>query len=208
MSASIIDVETAALPTDQLLASMPAFEPAANLKDPAKIEASIAAKKNKWIADAALNPLTGRVLAIGIYNPGGFPGEEFRFLHGEDERAIIHEFWGVWSELGRVVGWNIFQFDLPFLIKRSWKLGVPVPSNLRSGRYWGSIVTDLRDIWTFGDRHGEGTLAEVAKFLGTAEKTGEGKHFADLYARDQAAALEYLRGDLLATASLATRLVI
>ena len=46
-----------------------------------------------------------------------------------------------------MVGFNSNQFDLPFLIRRSWKHNVAVPMGIRRGRYWSDQVLDLRDVW-------------------------------------------------------------
>jgi hypothetical protein len=38
----------------------------------------------------------------------------------------------------QLVGFNINAFDLPFLFRRSWALGIAVPFGLRKGRYWSN----------------------------------------------------------------------
>ena len=74
MNTLIFDIETGPLPENELLAMMPAFDPAdvksGNLKDPAKIAEKIAEAeanhRRDFIGRAALDPLTGRVVAIGV----------------------------------------------------------------------------------------------------------------------------------------------
>lgn len=70
------DIETGPLPETELAAMVPAFDPAevktGNLKDRDKVAAKIAEAeanhRREFIERAALDPLTGRVLAIGLLN--------------------------------------------------------------------------------------------------------------------------------------------
>ena len=78
---------------------------------------------------AALSPTTGRVLVIGYY--GTSKGKAL-FDNGAGREAIVIElFWKKFTQMKRdgrsMVGLNIFQFDLPFLVTRSWILDVEIP---------------------------------------------------------------------------------
>jgi hypothetical protein len=210
MNTIVFDVETAPLPETELAALLPPFDPAevrtGNLKDPEKIAAKIAEAQANHFRDfldkAALDPLTGRVLVIGLLDQGGV-----RILDNENEAAVLREFWTVCrGEQGRInqlVGFNTHLFDLPFLIRRSWKHRVPVPFGVRRGRYWGDEMVDLREAWQLGDRQARGSLDSIAKHLGIGGKTGNGADFATLWQTDRAKAGEYLRNDLELTAKLA-----
>ena len=74
MNTILFDIETAPLPESELAALVPPFDPAevrtGNLKDPDKIAAKLAEAeanhRRDFIERAALDPLTGRVLAIGL----------------------------------------------------------------------------------------------------------------------------------------------
>ena len=108
--------------------------------------------------------------------------------------------------MGRInplIGFNIFNFDLPFLIRRSWKHRVPVPFGLRRGRYWCEQLVDLRDAWQLGDRQAKGSLDSIARHLGVGAKNGEGKAFAELWQSDRPKAEAYLRNDVELTAKVA-----
>jgi hypothetical protein len=226
-------VETGPLPEAELVAAMPAFDPAevktGNLKDPAKIAEKIAeaevSQRRDFFDKAALDPLTGRVVAIGVlcFEARGEFGPDFKkpdrclILGHEDEAETLREFWDLTrGEMGRLnplIGFNIFGFDLPFLIRRSWKQRVPVPWGLRRGRYWDNQLIDLREAWQLGDRQARGSLDCVAKHLGVGAKTGcephgppNGKAFADLWQRDRPQAEAYLRNDLELTAKVADAL--
>jgi hypothetical protein len=71
---------------------------------------------------------------------------------------LLREFWNVCrGDVGRanqMAGFNTHLFDLPFLIRRSWKHQVAVPFDIHSGRFWGEEMVDLRDVWQLGDRQG------------------------------------------------------
>lgn len=196
----IFDCETAALPLSEL--HLEPFDEAevklGNIKDPAKAAEKVAEARRrheaKQIDEAALNALTGRVLAIGMIRDG-----EFSVIADKPEQEMLEQFWKLTydnrGQLDRLVGFNITKFDLPFLVRRSWKYGVRLPLGLRYRRYWGEEVIDLREIWEFGDRYALGSLDAVARHLGMEGKIGDGKHFAALWESDRAAALAYLERD-------------
>ncbi len=210
MNTIVFDIETAPLPESELAALVPPFDPAevrtGNLKDPEKIAAKIAEAevnhRRDFFEKAALDPLTGRVLAIGLMDFSGF-----RVLDNENEAALLTEFWDVCrGEMGRInemIGFNSHLFDLPFLIRRSWKHRVPVPSGIRRGRYWSDEMVDLRDAWQLGDRQARGSLDAIAKHFGVGAKKGSGADFAKVWQSDRAMAVAYLRNDLELTAKVA-----
>lgn len=217
----ILDIETGPLAETELAALLPAFDPAevkvGNLKDPAKIAEKIAeaeaTQRREFFENAALDPLTGRVLAIGMLDAesreGLILGDNSVAPPGTDgmETEMLFQFWdrlrGEMCRLHAVVGFNIFAFDLPFLIRRSWKLGVPVPYGVRRGRYWCDHFVDLREYWQLGDRQARGSLETVARHLEAGTKNGDGKDFARLWWEDRAKAEDYLGNDVRLTAKVA-----
>ena len=221
MKTIVFDIETGPLPESELLAILPAFDPAevktGNLKDPAKIAEKIAeaeaSHRRDFIERAALDPLTGRVIAIGMVladSDQDYHEGEFSIIGHEDEARMLREFWeltrGEMGRLNPMIGFNIFGFDLPFLIRRSWKYRMPVPFGIRRGRYWGDQVVDLRDCWQLGDRQARGSLDSIARHLGVGAKNGDGQAFAELWQSDRKSAEEYLRNDIELTALVADAL--
>jgi hypothetical protein len=212
MKTIFFDVETGALPESEIAAMMPPFDPAevktGNLKDPDKIAAKLAEAeanhRREFFERAALDPLTGRVLAIGLLH---LAGGQFHAIGHDDEAQTLREFWAACrGEMGRVhqmVGFNTWQFDLPFLLRRSWKHRVDVPFGIRRGRWWGDEMVDLRDYWQLGDRQARGSLNSIAKHLGLGGKYGDGKDFAELWRSDREKAVAYLRNDVELTARIA-----
>ena len=212
MNQFLFDIETGALPEAELAALLPPFDPTevktGNIKDPAKIAEKLReaeeSHRRDFFEKAALDPLTGRAVAIGLLYPDS---GEFVVIGDDDEAKMLREFWdSVRGEMGRVnqaIGFNTHLFDLPFLIRRSWKHRVPVPFGIRRGRYWGDEMIDLRDAWQLGDRQARGSLAAIAKHLGVGAKNGNGADFAKLWQSDRAKAVDYLRNDLHLTAKVA-----
>jgi Predicted 3''-5'' exonuclease related to the exonuclease domain of PolB. len=195
------DIETSPLPEAELQAVMPKFEAPSNYKDEAKIKAVIEEKKKAWLEDAALDPITGRVLCVGL-----LLGGKFTILDNPEESQLLGEFWGRCVIPGRrLIGFNILLFDLPFLIRRSWKHNI-LPLGIRKGRYWNDDLVDLRELWQMGDRQAHGGLDLIAKHLGLGAKSGNGKDFAKLWATDKSKAIAYLENDLRLTAAIAQRM--
>ena len=98
------------------------------------------------------------------------------------------------------------NLDLPFLIRRSWALGVQVPTILRNRRFWHDNLIDLRDWWKLGDWQAKGSLDTISKHFGYAGKNGDGKNFHKLWETDRVMAEAYLRNDLQMTLAVAQRM--
>ena len=210
-----------------------------NLKDAAKITAKIedaraahadavanyemtvasakAAHLADCLANAALSPLTGRVLAIGFQTEKGSAIED----GGGDEEDLLNRFWAMVAKCRafaggpkKMIGVNIFGFDLPFLIRRSWILQVDVPASVVTGRYFSPMFIDLCEVWLCGQRMGSGisaSLDTMARALGVGEKPPgvTGADFARLWngtADERRQAVDYLKNDLAMTGRVAERL--
>lgn len=166
-----------------------------NLKDPVKIQAALEKARQKHLKQAALDATTGEVLTIGFLFRGVFQYTD------KPEADTLADFWKTFEDAAshgiRLPGWNIFDFDLPFLCQRSWILGVPIPGNLRSGRnreYWHECFIDLEEKWAFNPRDMVG-VNPVSLAMGFGGKNGDGAFFHLLWKNDRPAALEYLKND-------------
>ena len=174
-------------------------------------EEALAEKRAKLINKAALSPETGRVLAIGFKHDNGNGDPHTIDGDGLDESALLAKFWIRYSIItktrkDRLVGWNCKRFDMPFLILRSWILGVAVPQGLiEKERYISGIMVDLMDLWKIGNG-GFASLDSAARALGVGRKTGSGADFARLWSEDRPAAIAYLKNDLDMTADVAFRM--
>lgn len=192
-----IDIETGPMPEGDMIGLVPDFEAAKNLKDPEKIKANIEEKRKEWMDEAALKADRGQILVIGLLTT-----DRVQFLEGS-EKAVLE---AAWENLKKhslsqdtIVGHNIVGFDLPFMVRRSWRSGVRVPEFVVQdlGQYrqprW---VFDTMLAWTFNNKHERIGLDAFAKHLGVGAKNGKGQNFAKLYAEQPDKALEYLANDL------------
>lgn len=206
------------------------------MKDQAKIDAKIADAKAKhdaavasyekdvadkkaaheaaFIERAALNAGTGQVLAIGYFSKSANKRKISGNLSCDDdgEREVLRLLWETVAEVGlgkghRIVGHNIHGFDLPFVMRRSWLLSVPMPDGLMTnGRYFHDCFVDTMKLWNCGTYNGYTGLNELAGYLGLPGKNGNGAEFARLWKTDRKAAIAYLANDLEVTHAVAERL--
>jgi hypothetical protein len=161
---------------------------------PLKIDAEAAALRD---------PLTSRVAAIGYYEP-----HEARYLiaYDEDEGGMLRQFWECFlcaQAAGiKMVGFNSFAFDLPFIVRRSWGNGVRVPSNIMTygGRYWNECFIDLMQAWKCGEWKCFISLDALSRFLGVGQKIGDGIFFHQMWVTNRDEAIAYLSNDVLITA--------
>lgn len=214
------------------------FDPASvkcgNLKDPAKIAAKVEearqahenakansskiivdAKAKHWeefVATAALSPITGRILVIGYRSTE----KNTTLIHEAEESVLIAEFWKKYEacrSAGRkMVGHNIGGFDIPFIVRRSWLLDIPVPTTVFDKGRWldSSTLVDTLSLWKCGTNDGA-KLDLLGRAFGVGGKTEgvNGSDFSRLYfgsPEEKAKALEYAARDVVVTAGIATRM--
>ena len=215
----------------------PPFDPSAvktgNLKDAAKIAEKIAAAEQQHAFDAAahaaksatakqdyeaavidkaaLDPLTGQVLAIGyLFTKEGYTDVEYQ--HAKcSEIDLLAGFWDYVSAAGDCcfVGHNTHGFDLPFLVRRSWLLGVPVAAGvLEQGRFFNPLFVDTMRVWACGVGGSAGMVAldKLAGAFGVGRKNGDGALFSKVFSENVDQALCYLRNDLHMTHGVARKL--
>ena len=219
------------------------FDPASvklgNVKDPAKVEAKISESAAKHAAEvtdyekrlaegepahwqrivdsAALSAVTGEVLAIGL------SGKTDKIIcqdldAGIDEQFLLEHWWKIYRDARgsqrKLVGWNSKNFDVQFLVQRSFILGVAVPDSILTPTgYLNPIFVDLREIWLSGNKFnaqpGMTTLDTVGRALRLGGKMEgvTGADFARLFSDPETRpqAIEYLRGDIALTRAIAER---
>ena len=204
------DIETGPLPLSELV--IPPFDPSqvktGNTKNPDLIAEKIRNAEENHVSDyiknAALDALSGQVLAIGYQIEHEAPQVLCSDADGEAE--MLKQWWRIVSSLERqpqLIGFNVKPFDLPFLYKRSWKYRIDPPYWLRHGRYWNDLVIDLREVWQLGDGRAHGSLASICRHLGLGEKAGNGAHFSELWQTDREAAINYCLRDVQLTHQVA-----
>ena len=154
-----LDIETIGNPA--AVALMPEPKAKGTLKDPAKIAADIAEKKAALAADAALDPLTARIVcyaAVGMVHPGHDGEQEHAETAGaatdDAERELVQSILRMLgADEARIVTWNGIGFDLPMIYKRAMILGVDPgsfgapPLGAWIKRYTTDRHYDLMQIW-------------------------------------------------------------
>ena len=224
MSIIVFDIETGPVPQAELkrLYKEPTFEEFCSSCDPrwkddtkkAKFAEKQSGAWGQFVDRAALSPITGQVLAVGLRSEKGVVviGDE-----GESEPDILDAWWCVYAnntkQNRRFVGFNCSGFDIPFLIRRSWFHGISVPQSVfeTNGRYLSKNFLDLMVLWACMSREFV-PLDTVSRFFGIGGKPDgvDGSHFAKLWLsgkpEDRKAATEYLANDLDMTWKLAERL--
>lgn len=181
-----------------------------------------AAAKNDYVAKcmerAALSAMTGTVKAIGVKMDGELswigavdtlshdeyqdgPNSAFTIRYFASELHLLGWFWSFQAtQKGPYVGHNIFGFDLPFLIRRSWIHGEQIPGDLLNGRYFSGRFVDTMEKWNCTARDYV-KLADISKAFGGQDKPDDcsGADFARLFdngGEDRLKALAYLASDL------------
>ncbi len=164
-------------------------------------------------AKAALSAVLGRVRAIGCL--GTENGQwSIQYAHTDGEELLaLNKFWQKYLACRRdnrlMVGFNICGFDLPFMVRRSWLLGVPVPDTLiTNDRYYDRVMVDLLAKWKCGNYGDSIRLGALAQFFDVGGKPDgvSGADFARLLDEDPDAAEQYLLNDLRMTAACAQRM--
>lgn len=196
-----------------------------NLKDESKIAEKIAAARaahEKAVADydntvkaaeqsywqeirdkAALDATTGRVCAIGYLTDSK---EMIETAIDFDEVDLLRRFWSIAakmrSENRKVIGHNIAGFDVPFIVRRSWILGLRVPDWVTTPTgYLNPMFLDTMLTWQVGNRRDFIKLDRLARALDCGCKPSDctGADFHRLLrgsGAEREAAIEYLRNDL------------
>ncbi len=209
---SPFDIETGPRSDDELLSIAGEFNAddvaLGNTKDPAKIEEKIEAARLAYPetlrSRACLDPILGKVMAIGIITPA----DRVVIFDGHaNERAALGSFWKLADELHKAghgfEGWNIFGFDLDFLRIRSMLVKVAVPAWVASvsGNFlsYRRHFTDLM-LEVTGSPKKYLKLHTFCRAIGLEGKTGNGADFWKEWTSPDAAlrvkAEQYLVTDL------------
>lgn len=153
-----------------------------------------------------LNPIDSRIIAIGVQKNA----DPIQIFAGEDEGKILAEFWSLLASRpsgsgpARMVGFNIKDFDLPFLVTRSFLKGVKIHPFLLKD------VMDVREqVAAFKYGPTRGKLKEYAALLGMAVLDDmDGSQVAERYWKGELPKIvDYLRRDVELTRAMHVRMV-
>jgi len=114
-----------------------------NWKDPDKIAKYIEEKKAEQADKAALDADYGKINAIGWKSDD----EEYNAVllgNPYSEKELVEGFWKLYKKHnGYSCGYNIIGFDLPYLMRRSFGLGIKIPIIPNLAKYRTSPTLDL-----------------------------------------------------------------
>lgn len=175
----------------------------------AKLEEARAEYEAKLLERASLDPLIGRILAIGYQDKFG----KKNIIDCDDERSGISEWLSYITKSDEhFYGWNTFNFDLEFIRQRALILGIRLPMGFYSQEAYRnkwSKQTDLMIEFT-GHPSKFASLDSVSKALGHTGKNGKGSEFHSLWSKGgehKVAASNYLFNDLDMTALVGERIL-
>ena len=119
-----------------------------------------------------------------------------RYLIGENEADILRQFWNYYRSNAdcKFVGFNIYAWAIPFLVRRSWANRVIVPKIL-NGRYLNGNFIDLLQVWGCGTFE-KASLGNIARFFGIKRKDEE-INFNAMWQISPSRAIEKLKSDIL-----------
>ncbi len=154
-----------------------------NWKDPIKCQRYVEEKMAERIEKAALNPLTGRVVGVGV---GHREKEDWEYACWVDrvnnEASLLK---AVDYALGQIPGlswlvtYNGRQFDFPFLAVRAMRHKLDLRHRWPLGK-WDRRHVDMFD--AFGKN---GSLAAWGQLLLDENPVGSGKHIGELVAAEE-----------------------
>ena len=196
------DIETAPMPDCAQYLTDP-IEAPANYKDPLKIAAWIEEKRQKQIADAALDLDLCEVVALGTLGRG-YSVTMTRREYAEAD--ILRCFWDL-AAGPLLIGFNCLSFDLPILLRRSLYLGIPTPQ-IAIDKYRHEGVIDVADVLTFSGKMTWRSLSFYARRFGIPhDDSVKGEDIGRLVvAGEWDTVAAHVRTDVETTAALAQRI--
>jgi len=150
-----------------------------------------------------INPIDSKVICIGLRYL-----EKNEIFFSENEKEILENFWSEWSKIkklnpnAQMCGFNILNFDIPFLVSRSLINNVVITS-----QFLLKSIIDLREkinAYRYGETRGR--LKEYALLLGLNIEDINGSQIADLCIdKNWDKIKKYLDNDLIITDELYKR---
>lgn len=166
----VTDIET--IPNMDVVDLMPEPKAHGGLKDPVKIAADIEKKKAEAVDKMGLDPNFGRICVIGYAvrdgqrrdRPEGILTSDHHLAEATDdaEKELLAAFWEKAKSHGRIATFNGAGFDIPFIMRRSWLLGVE-PTRTFETVAWKCATgeanhIDVRLVLSGGDTKAKGTM--------------------------------------------------
>ena len=172
----VADIET--IPNMDVVDLIPEPKAHGAIKDSVKIAADIEKKKAEAVGKMGLDPNFGRICVIGYAErvDGEISTSDHHLWEATDkaERELLAAFWEKAKMHARIGTFNGAGFDIPFIMRRSWLLGVK-PTRTFETVAWKCATgeanhVDIRLVLSGGDAKAKGTMDLYGKL-----KLGHGK---------------------------------
>ena len=151
------------------------------------------------IETTALSPSQGKIICIGMLLVDGSKIQEKVFA-GPLEKSLLGRFWKTIKHDDYLIGHNVINFDLYFILIRSKINGVKPTRRFELRRHSTAFVYDTMQVDSAWGRKRYKKLDALAKAYGVPGKKGSGKGVYNLYRQKQWKQIEkYCRGDLWVT---------
>jgi predicted PolB exonuclease-like 3'-5' exonuclease len=168
---------------------------------------------------SALHAEFGRVVCVSFGKMkfvDGVPTAQIVSYSGDDEAEILRQTFKVIGGLAKtgvkIAGHNVKRFDVPFLCKRAFILGIETPTPLQvwDKRPWETSIVDTSELWSFGAwQEGFTSLDLLATVLGVDSPkdamTGDQVH-ENYWAGNIEEIKEYCQKDVIALIQVALKL--
>ena len=129
----------------------------------------LSSKKNKTVEEiheeTSFEGTFGRLCCIGIIKEGP-EGIIQKEVFSGTEKEILTKFWKAATDVDQFVGHNIWNFDLPFIYKRSIINGIKPRMNISFARYRNIPIYDTQQEWELWGYQKAQKLDTLAKVLG------------------------------------------
>lgn len=201
----VIDLETVAIDGAGEYLETPTAP--SNYKDAEKIAAYISEARQKALDKAALDLDLTRIVALGYASRIDDAVVVLPAQTEAEEADVLAAFWTMVGD-APLLGFNIVQYDLPVLLRRSLYLGVPTPP-LMVSKYKHPSVIDLMQILSFDGLLPYRSLSFYCKRFGLDVPADEttGADIARLVAAgDWDGVAAHCRADVIKTRALARRI--
>jgi predicted PolB exonuclease-like 3'-5' exonuclease len=162
----VIDIET--VPDPDCIPLLKTPEPDGRIKDPAKIAADIAKKRQQQIADMWKNPKQNIPICIGWRDAETSGSFFLPYAHHQSldaQAVLLREFWDFAAGYDYFITFNGISFDIPCLLLRSLKTKVKPTIKIDMGMYRVLNHLDIRMILGNWDRFAPGSLDYYMKYF-------------------------------------------
>jgi predicted PolB exonuclease-like 3'-5' exonuclease len=141
----VVDLESSTIP--ELPHFLGDIQAPPNYRDEAKIKEYIEKATAKEADKAALDPDLCRIVALAWRVVGTDKVVGYSAHDEENERKLLKRFWKE-NRNRQFVGYNILDFDMPVVLRRSFYLGVDAP-RISVNRYRHDQIVDLMQILSY-----------------------------------------------------------